>query len=503
MLKKTCTYIFLLFIVIFLTACTIKNKTQPENNLQSKAEASTNNDTSNDINTELESDYSKFTGFDMSKDDVNLKIDGKLLDFTLPIYLNKNRYYFPLNEIIYDTNGKGEKSNNSLYITINNVNYSINLSDNTVKCPNRKFSLKEKLLTKDNIYYIGFSDLSNMLDLYTRWDKDKKIIICKTNSDNVAHKTSINTEKNINITNNKELFININSSQDNSINTNNLNYVQNNTQNNSKNVQIGLIRLEDICLTSMSYDKNYFENLRVIGMYLNQKNIPYHIAWIPRYVNPKLNIDNDPLTKNNFELGEMVYTLDYLKTHNGTIGLHGYTHQFGNHESAIGFEFGKYEPSEAIFREKIRKAIETAKYLNIPIDFFEVPHYEITSKQNKIAEEYFKILYYPFKDYGLDKIDLTKPQLSSYNKSSYYISTPLDYLPEGKEDAALERIKNADIKNMGSVFYHPRLEDKFISLIEDSNGLPTFKYEDSSTLKKLISILEEKGFKMIKVTDIK
>ena len=154
------------------------------------------------------------------------------------------------------------------------------------------------------------------------------------------------------------------------------------------------------------------------------------------------------------------------------------------------------------FRNKIKKSIETASYLDIPIDFFEVPHYEITPEQNKIAEEYFKILYYPFNDYGLKKADLTKPQLSPYNKSSYYISTPLDYIPLGTEDNALAKLKNANINNMGSVFFHPSLENSYISLTDDSSGAPTFTYTDNSTLKRLVGILEEKGFKMIKVTDI-
>ena len=301
-----------------------------------------------------------------------------------------------------------------------------------------------------------------MLNLYTRWDKDKKIINCKTNSFNNSNITPYKSKMN----------------------------------------QIGLIRLEDIGLNSQPYSKDYFEKLRIIANYMNEKKIPYHIAWIPRYMIPNNEVDNDPLTKNNFEIAEMVYSLDYFTTHNGIIGLHGYTHQCGNSESGAGFEFGRYEPSPTVFRDKIKKSIETASYLDIPIGFFEVPHYEITPDQNKIAEEYFKILYYPFNDYGKKKADLTKPQLSPYNKSSYYISTPLDYIPIGKEDSALANLKNANIKNMGSVFFHPNLENNYISLTEDSSGAPTFTYTDNSTLKRLVGILEEKGFKMIKVTDI-
>jgi hypothetical protein len=417
---------------------------------------------STNLDKELHPDYSNFKGFNLTTDNISFKIDGKPLTLTLPIYLDKNRYYISLNEFTDKLNGKIEKIDTLLIININNEIYSINLLSNTVNCLNNSFILKKTLLNENNIYYIEFFDFSHMLNLYTRWDKDNKIINCKTNGFN-----------NLNITPYK-----------------------------SKINQIGFIRFEDIGLRSQSYCNDYFEKLRIISNYMNQKKIPYHIAWIPRYMIPSAGIDNDPLIKNNFEIAEMVYSLDFFSANNGIIGLHGYTHQLGNSESGVGFEFGRYDPSPTAFRTKIQKAIETASFLDIPINFFEVPHYSITPEQNKIAEEYFKILYYPFNDYGPLKTDLTKPQLSPYNKSSYYISTPLDYIPTGKEDITLTKFRNLNLKNMGSVFFHPSLEDNYISLTEDSNGAPTFTYKDNSTLKKLVDVLEYKGYKIIKVTDI-
>lgn len=415
----------------------------------------------------LNDDYSNFKGLDMEKDEIQIKIDGSHLALNLPIYIDKNRYYLPLNEIIYNLNGSGFIDNNYLNLNINNEDYSINLNDNTVKCPNKNFTLKENIINAEDIYYICFSDLSNLLNLYSRWDKDNKIINCKIASDDKS---------------NVQILSQVAKESD---------------------KQIGLIRLEDICATCQSYHKDYFENLRIMADYLNSENIPFHIAWIPRYKNPNQNIDNDPLTCNNFQLSEMIYTLDYIHDKNGIIGLHGYTHQYGNYESGVGFEFGRYEPSSDVFREKIEMAIKTASYLDIPIDFFEVPHYEITPEQNKIAEEYFKILYYPFNDYGIDKADLQKPQLSPYNNSSLYISTPLDYIAEGREDECLNRIKNSSTLNMGSVFFHPALDSRFISLSYDENGAPIYTYDKNSTLKKLINILKEKNFRIISVNELK
>lgn len=457
-MNKRIYLFFLVIIMSILVSCSAKNPIQNEK--LKKPQAS--NEISSNSSNELRSDYNSFKGLNMNEDNVQFKIDGNKLSFKFPVYLDKNRYYLSLNEFIEKLNGTIEKVGNSLNIVLDNTTYFIDLDSNTAICPNYKFSLKKGLLNSGQIYYINFSDLSHMLNLYTRWDKDNKIITCKINGfknkEIKPYKSTIN--------------------------------------------QIGLIRFEDIGLRSQPYSKDYFEKLRIIANYMYERTIPYHIAWIPRYVIPNQGIDNDPLTKNNFEMAEMVYSLDYFASHNGIIGLHGYTHQSSNTESGTGFEFGKFDPSDSNFEEKIQKAIKTASYLDIPISFFEVPHYEITPNQNKIAEKYFKILYYPFNDYGKDKADLTKPQLSPYNKTSYYVSTPLDYIPMGKEDNSLAKLKDANINNMGSVFFHPNLEKNYISLTQDNNGAPTFTYYNNSILKRLINVLEEKGFKMISVTDI-
>lgn len=415
------------------------------------------------INVTPEIDYSNFKGFNMNKDDLKLQVNGKNFNFKLPIYLDKNRYYLPLNEFTDQLNGKMNLEGNLINIKIDNKAYSINIKDNIVISPDRKFKLKKSLLQENKIFYIGLSDLSNMLNLYTRWNKDTKTISCKI--DGFSKSTDVSPYE-------------------------------------GKIKKLGFLRLEDVGVSSQSYDKDYFERLRIMGNYLNERKVPYHIAWIPRFVIPSCKIDNDPLVKNNFDIAEMVFSLDFFLTHNGVIGLHGYTHQYNNTESTVGCEFGKCQPSPEICKERIEKALSTASYLDIPVDFFEAPHYEITPAQNKVAEKYFKILYYPFCDLGPRYIDLTKPQLSPYNKSSYYISSPLDYIPVDKEDIALKRIKNSSINNMGSVFYHPNLEKKFITLSQDSDGSPTFTYQANSTLKKLIDILQSKGFNITKVTDI-
>lgn len=448
MLKK---FLLPIILLLLLTGCGKESNVQ----LDSPESVATSSIQPNDI-TKLTSSISDL---DYQKDNIALFIDGHALSFSYPVYLDKSRYYIPLNEIIKNLGGTLIKNkDNTLTMTLYENSYTFNLEDSTV---NSTIKLKKNLINNGDLYYIGLSDLSNILNMYTRWDKDSKTIYCKTNDT-----TFENTEK----------------------------YMP-------KINQIGLIRLEDIVLSNQEYDKEFLEKLRIMGNFLNSKNVPYHIAWIPRYVCPSMNIDVDPMKQNDFSTAELVYTLDYLTNNSALIGLHGYTHQNGSEESAVGTEFGANVPSTENFKTKIEKALATAEYLDIPIDFFETPHYQITPEQNKIAEEYFNILYYPFQDFGLNNVDLTKPQLSPYNKSSYYISTALDYIPENNIDGAINNLYNADTNNMGSIFFHPRLDFSFIELGEE-NSIPTYKYIENSPLQQVISALQEKGFNMSKVTDI-
>lgn len=409
----------------------------------------------------LKVDSSTFKGLNMQTDNIDIKLDGQDLSFKLPIYLDKNRYFICLNELVDNLDGKITKTDCYLNVELPNKTFLLNITTNTAKIDNSEFPLKKALISSEDFYYINFSDIATILDIYSRWDIPSKTIFCKTSGNDVPnvqpYKAKIDT--------------------------------------------LGFLRLEDVALSSEGGNNGYLEKLRIIGNYLSKRAVPYHIAWIPRYISPNHNIDIDPSTRSNMSISELIYTLDFISNHNGLIGLHGYTHQSASSNSGEGYEFGKTNPSSYDFRTRIEKAMNIAKDLDIPIAFFEVPHYSITVEQNKIAGEYFKILYYPFEENGRSKADNTKPQLSPYNNSSYYISTPLDYIQTGKEEACLANLKNADKNKMGSIFYHPFHELDSINL-SLNNNIPEYTYNDNSILKRLVNTLEEEGFKMSKVSDI-
>lgn len=55
---------------------------------------------------------------------------------------------------------------------------------------------------------------------------------------------------------------------------------------------------------------------------------------------------------------------------------------------------------------------------------------------------------------------------------------------------------------MGSVFFHPALDNRFIILSEDENGSPVYSYGGDSFLKRLVGILEGKWYRFVGVDEL-
>nr|WP_321023255.1 hypothetical protein [Clostridium neonatale] len=75
-------------------------------------------------------------------------------------------------------------------------------------------------------------------------------------------------------------------------------------------------------------------------------------------------------------------------------------------------------------------------------------------------------------------------------------------LAEDREEECLEQIKNSSIENMGSVFFHPAFDNRFIILSEDENKQPIYSYGGDSFLKRLVGILEWKGYRFVGVNEL-
>jgi hypothetical protein len=260
-----------------------------------------------------------------------------------------------------------------------------------------------------------------------------------------------------------------------------------------------LIRFEDVAAGTVYANKDSMSKLRVISDLMYSKNVPFHIAWIPRYMNPEKGIDNNLLETYSLANVDFLYTLDYMISRGGIVGLHGYTHQYGAEESIVGSEFGdKWCSSLEETQKRIEAAINTAKELDIPYEFFESPHYRSTKEQQQaVFEKYFDYMFEPSK-----VMFNTRPAISKNNNRTVYVPAALGYVHDEDVDDMINRIKTKPKDYITAFFYHPTKEFQFITLKND-NGYPSYEYSESSILHKLLKCLNDEGYTLVKITDIK
>jgi len=153
-------------------------------------------------------------------------------------------------------------------------------------------------------------------------------------------------------------------------------------------VSKALLRLEDI--SSVTEDSK----LTSVNEFLKQKSIPFHLGVIPVYVNPmenlKLNISEDPA---------LMKTLKSMQSDNGTLILHGYTHQYDG-ETGVDFEFWDEsnnkpvkEDSEEFAQERVISALNLLRNAGLTTDIWETPHYAASDLDYKVFEKIFPIIY--------------------------------------------------------------------------------------------------------------
>jgi hypothetical protein len=451
------------FVAIALCICTLLIYNKINNN--HKFDTNKRKDNANFINLNNKpkkdkSKYSTFPGLKMEKTPIKLSYEGNDLDVTLPIYIDRNRYYLPLTEIIDDMNGTMETKDEYISIKLNNRTIDINTKDNTFKTDNDIHKLKQKLINLDSITYISMFDFTNMFDLKPSFEYDKNTIMLFNNKEKLPISKAPLSQK------------------------------------------VALLRLEDMTAgkTYRYADAESIYKLRIVADYLYSKGIPFHVAWVPRYIDLTNgnNIDNDLANNNNINNADFLYTLDYFMDKGGIIGLHGYTHQAANEKSIDSIEFGNPKDRLSYTNEyaikKVNMAKESARELSIPIGFFEAPHYSTSPNQLKILENNFDFLYEPYTPdvvNGNTYITVKRTR----NRIIKYIPTPLNYL-DGKNDLPnmFKKINNLKPEAMASFFFHPNIEFEDINVLKEANGYPSYTYSDQSALHQIINTIENKGY---------
>ncbi|MDZ4907359.1 DUF2334 domain-containing protein, partial [Clostridium perfringens] len=117
------------------------------------------------------------------------------------------------------------------------------------------------------------------------------------------------------------------------------------------------------------------------------------------------------------------------------------------------------------------------------------PHYRTNVEQQKIFEEYFKIIYEPS-----IKVYNKKIITSKTNGVTKYIPTPLSYVDDDKASTMIDRIKNKKDNEELSFFYHLTIELKDIDIYLDKNGRVIYNYNEDSSLRHLVKFINDSEY---------
>lgn len=253
------------------------------------------------------------------------------------------------------------------------------------------------------------------------------------------------------------------------------------------------IRLEDIAADGMKpdgtakYSVSMLEKLKYTGEYLYLNGQEYYIAWIPVYTCPSLNYTNDVSVYYNLYNSYFLYVLDYMTDHNGHLGLHGYTHQYGNKESGDGYEWGEATPyTEEEQQQRMILAKQSAAKLGYEPEFFEFPHYGATDSQLKMAENYFDVIYQYYPDNSLIYEIVTTARSG---KNVFYVPTLAGYVRYKRDDSIYGNIDTC--VNNGyvlSMYFHPVIDEDNI-FISEYNNVRYWCYENEAALPAILNYI--------------
>ncbi len=456
--KKYCIF-FILISIIFLSTSCKKVKVEGKEKGKNKENAQALGDRHRKDRRAIDYQFQDYKVYNFEKDDIKISFEGNSVNLTSAIYNDRNRLYIPIDNIMSAINGSVTFKDNLININFKNKTVIINEKEKKywfTEEPSVTYEVKKNLYNIDGNVYISLVDLSNMLDLKTRWNIDKKEISLFWNREKIVPVSK-----------------------------------------NQTNLKPALIRLEDIAAGQRYETSEQLEKLRAVGDYLYSQGIPFHIAWVPRYINKTKSIDNDPSKTYNMYNADFVFTMDYLIHEKGIIGLHGYTHQNKDELSIDGIEFSrKNNVDEKSVRERLEAAIKAANDLDLHYEFFESPHYAATDFQHKIMEDYFKYIYDP------SNINPNNIVEGANNKTKY-VPTPLDYV-DGKEDLnnMIRKIDKLKRNSLGSFFYHPSIEFEFIKLNSNDGEYPSYDYDSKSVLHQIIDTFDKDGFKFTTIDNL-
>lgn len=266
---------------------------------------------------------------------------------------------------------------------------------------------------------------------------------------------------------------------------------------------IALLRLEDVS-PWYALNPKRLELLRYIADYLASRHVPFQVAMIPVYLDPAAGIRLDIDTQSDPRIQAFIATIHYMMSKGGIIGLHGYTHQMDEGVTGNSVEFSNdsraIESTVQYMAVRVNAALSAAKAADIPITFWETPHYTASPEQYAYLESRFPIIYEP----GPTSHRAKKPFLLSSSNPAVgkvcFVPTPLGMVQGPKQVHSLVSFADAFHQQvLASLFFHP-----FREQLPSSRGtLPSEEDETGAYLEKIIPVFQSHGYTFVPVTEVR
>jgi hypothetical protein len=391
---------------------------------------------------------------DMPVTDINgvtLNVLNETNIANVPMLLKAQRYYIPVSFICSKLDYSIDISNNSMLLSKNET--KIELTESSYNINSKTSPLRGNMTIHNDTYYISISDIEEIFNLIAVFDfKNNSISLLPNDISSPKYSSELYSDK------------------------------------------VALIRLEDFTCGSSNFEDINQTKIKCMTNFLYSEGIKFHVSWIPRFKSPEDNIDNNLLENNSIVNVGFVNLVDYLINKGAKIGLHGYTHQHGNEKSGIGEELSK-DVNNTIPEAKgvIENGIDTASALNIPVCYFESPHYSKSDLERKVIENYFQFIYESFN--GL--------QNNIYKSDDYhlYVPTPLGYVHNSDPTPITDELNKNNPNVLRSFYYHPYVELSYINFNTEGNKL-NLAYDENSPLKKIVKTLKSNKYITVHIDEL-
>ena len=216
-----------------------------------------------------------------------------------------------------------------------------------------------------------------------------------------------------------------------------------------------LLRIEDVSVDSDPVD------LRAIADYLYGKRIPFQVALIPIFKDPKVKAEIHLSDRPQF-----VRAIHYMVSRGAIIVMHGVTHQYhgisGDDYELWDAQVGKpaFGDAQAVVEQKLRTGLEACFFNGIYPVTWETPHYAASENAYRTIAKYFSSSYESYFPYTtVDRF------------GRFIIPENIGFIQADKPSPE-ELIKNAERllvvrDGMASFFFHPFMNIKYLKQTVD------------------------------------